>query len=50
MGFSNSTTPDENDATILNRVIWYSATEFEQPYPGDASVFGPTQLAGAADD
>ncbi len=43
--FSDSTEEDEDkqDENLLNRAIWYSATGFKMPYPGDKKVLTPSE-------
>ena len=36
--------PDAADTSLLNRVIWYSTTGFQRPYPGDARVLSPSEV------
>jgi hypothetical protein len=42
MDFSH---PDAADENMLNRAIWYSASGFKRPYPGDKRVLYPHQVA-----
>ncbi len=36
---------DQQDPALLNRAIWYSATDFRRPYPGDGKILFPNQVA-----
>ena len=48
MGFDDiATPPDSQDENLLNRAIWYSARGFNVPYPGDARVLMPWEVAPA---
>jgi hypothetical protein len=29
---------------VLNRAIWYGATGFTQPYPGDGKILTPIEV------
>ena len=40
--------PDAVDETFLNHVIWYSATGWKRPYPGEPKVQWPAALVRAA--
>ena len=40
--------PDAVDETFLNHVIWYSATNWKRPYPGEPKVQWPAALVRAA--
>jgi hypothetical protein len=33
--------PDSVDETFLNHVIWYSATNWQRPYPGESRIQSP---------
>ena len=37
--------PDRADSALLNRAIWYSTRRFRTPYPGDARVMMPHEVA-----
>ncbi|HWJ34224.1 MAG TPA: hypothetical protein VNR70_03115 [Steroidobacteraceae bacterium] len=39
---------DSVDENFLNHVIWYSATDWKRPYPGDAKILGPAVFVRAA--
>ncbi len=39
---------DSVDETFLNHVIWYSATHWKRPYPGEARVEWPAAFVKAA--
>ncbi len=39
---------DSVDENFLNHVIWYSATDWKRPYPGEAKVEGPAKFVKAA--
>ena len=39
---------DSIDETFLNHVIWYSATHWDRPYPGDAKILWPAAFVKAA--
>jgi hypothetical protein len=36
------TKPDAEDRYTLNHLIWYEATGFKRPYPGETTVRPPT--------
>jgi hypothetical protein len=36
--------PDLPNEQLLNRVIWYSSTNFKRPYPGDKKVLFPNEV------
>ena len=38
-------TPDAANEALLNRCIWYSTKGFDRPYPGDARVMRPDEVA-----
>ncbi len=38
--------PDSEDAYTLNHLIWYEATGFKRPYPGEKTVRPPSDFAG----
>jgi YVTN family beta-propeller protein len=40
-----STKPDSEDAYTLNHLIWYEATGFKRPYPGEKKVRPPSDFA-----
>jgi YVTN family beta-propeller protein len=43
--FAGKTTkPDSQDADTLNHLIWYEATDFKRPYPGEKRVRPPSQF------
>jgi YVTN family beta-propeller protein len=48
------TKPDSEDPDTLNHLIWYEATNFARPYPGEKTVRRPTEfkkrLAGGIGD
>jgi YVTN family beta-propeller protein len=37
--------PDAEDADTLNHLIWYEATGFKRPYPGEMKVRPPSEFA-----
>jgi phospholipase C len=37
--------PDSEDVYTLNHLIWYEATGFKRPYPGEAAVRWPSEFA-----
>jgi len=37
--------PDAEDAYTLNHLIWYEATGFKRPYPGEKTVRAPSEFA-----
>jgi hypothetical protein len=37
--------PDSEDADTLNHLIWYEATGFTRPYPGEKTVRPPSEFA-----
>jgi hypothetical protein len=37
--------PDSEDAYTLNHLIWYEATGFKRPYPGETKVRPPSEFA-----
>ena len=39
---------DSVEENFLNHVIWYSATDFTRPYPGEAKIQWPAKLMKAA--
>lgn len=39
---------DSVDENFLNHVIWYSATDWQRPYPGEAKIQWPARLVTAA--
>jgi hypothetical protein len=39
---------DSVDETFLNHVIWYSATDWKRPYPGESRVERPAPFVKAA--
>jgi hypothetical protein len=36
--------PDEPDDRLLDRAIWYGASGFNQPYPGDPRMQWPGEV------
>jgi len=38
------TKPDAEDPDTLNHLIWYEATGFKRPYPGEKTVRPPTEF------
>jgi hypothetical protein len=36
--------PDAEDPDTLNHLIWYEATGFTRPYPGEKTVRPPTEF------
>jgi hypothetical protein len=38
------TKPDSHDPDTLNHLIWYEATGFKRPYPGEKKVRPPTEF------
>jgi hypothetical protein len=40
--------PDAADETFLNHAIWYSATNWKRPYPGETDVKMPESFVAAA--
>ncbi len=46
-GKQNFTTQDMVNPEQLNRLNWYTVTNWSKPYPGDAKIFAPTQVPGA---
>jgi YVTN family beta-propeller protein len=38
------TKPDSEDPDTLNHLIWYEATGFKRPYPGEATVRPPSEF------
>jgi YVTN family beta-propeller protein len=40
-----TTKPDSEDADTLNHLIWYEATGFKRPYPGETKVRPPSEFA-----
>jgi hypothetical protein len=46
MGFGDlRTQPDVQGENLLNRAIWYGTRGFDVPYPGDARVLWPQEVA-----
>ncbi len=41
-----STRPDSEDADTLNHYIWYEATKYQRPYPGETKLRPPSDFAG----
>ena len=41
-----STKPDSEDADTLNHYIWYEATKYARPYPGETKLRPPSDFAG----
>lgn len=39
-----SFTPDLPNEQLLNRIIWYSTTDYKRPYPGDKKVLFPAEV------
>jgi hypothetical protein len=39
------TKPDSEDPYTLNHLIWYEATRFTRPYPGEKTVRPPSEFA-----
>ena len=39
---------DSVDENFLNHAIWYSATDWKRPYPGDTKILGPAGFIKAA--
>ena len=39
---------DSVDETFLNHAIWYSATDWKRPYPGDKKILRPARFVQAA--
>ena len=39
---------DDVDETFLNHAIWYSATGWTRPYPGEKAIMGPAKFEQAA--
>ena len=37
---------DSSNTAQLNRVIWYSATGWKRPYPGDSKILAPNEVPG----
>ena len=42
------TRPDAEDPDTLNHLIWYEATGFKRPYPGEKTVRPPTEFKKSA--
>jgi hypothetical protein len=40
--------PDAVDENFLNHVIWYSATNWKRPYPGEEKIQMPDSFVRAA--
>ncbi|WP_309572455.1 alkaline phosphatase family protein, partial [Deinococcus sp.] len=40
--------PDRVDPALLNRAVWYSASGFQRPYPGDRKVMWPQEVQAAS--
>jgi hypothetical protein len=40
--------PDSVDTKFLNHVIWYSATDWKRPYPGDSELLMPASFVAVA--
>ncbi len=40
----NEHDPDRQDETLMNHLVWYSATGFKRPYPGEKAVLGPDKV------
>jgi hypothetical protein len=38
------TKPDAEDPDTLNHLIWYEATGFKRPYPGETTVRPPSEF------
>ena len=45
-----ATRPDSEDAYTLNHLIWYEATGFKRPYPGERTVRPPSDFHDSAVD
>jgi YVTN family beta-propeller protein len=42
------TKADAADKNFLNHVVWYSATDWKRPYPGEAEILWPASFVKAA--
>jgi hypothetical protein len=40
--------PDAENSNMLNHAIWYSATGFSRPYPGESKLLMPVEVAQQA--
>jgi hypothetical protein len=38
--------PDSEDPYTVNHMVWYEATDFKRPYPGESKVRWPSEFAG----
>lgn len=36
--------PDQQDENMMNHLVWYSATGFKKPYPGENAVLRPSKV------
>jgi phospholipase C len=43
----NGAVPDYANPEQMNRYTWYQTHEWSVPYPGDATIYAPTQVPGA---
>ena len=42
----NSAQPDHANPAQMNRYTWYRTHEWKVPYPGDSSIYAPSQVPG----
>ncbi len=40
----NERKPDQEDENMMNHLVWYSATGFKKPYPGETTVLRPSKV------
>ena len=43
----NGAVPDYANPEQMNRYTWYETHEWKVPYPGDSTIYAPTQVPGA---
>ncbi|HEX4660524.1 MAG TPA: bifunctional YncE family protein/alkaline phosphatase family protein, partial [Streptosporangiaceae bacterium] len=39
--------PDYANPEQMNRYVWYQASDWKKPYPGDSKIYAPSQVPGA---
>src|SRR5262249_38720971 len=43
----NGAVPDYANPEQMNRYTWYQAHDWKVPYPGDSTIYAPSQVPGA---
>ena len=43
----NGARPDYANPEQMNRYTWYQAHDWKLPYPGDSTIYAPSQVPGA---